>query len=790
MKKKPSYDGKKAMGGTSRNPKNWKKSDTELLGRSPDTGNGTPRTPGTGNGTPGDITKTPGTAPRPNRYAFKTYSGTADDEGKMLRQAITSILAPTHNKRDQHKFGRAWMSSGLTNKIHLRLQNEERTTRDLRTDLERIASEQHVQRSRDNPSTLRFSHDFLDKYDTSQDISTSSHNLLEIDDTTPDSPNLLETPDNSPEDNQTMEIKEKSPSDSEATGHPKEDGHRKRTEFTLTPTINNLTNDQHLSNETKEETKETELDYEAFVDELDNESQGTIDSLDNNSHIPTGPTEDSFQTATGDLHKTNRTIQHLQMEHDIKEMVATILNDAKETTIRNAIQQEVARALHDEELDIQQSQISITLGQQITMAASMEELLLKRMEKTKTEYKLLKQHQKELAETNDNLVQEIVQASDSLAQIKEEEQQIWKQHAQRVTDIDKAHRAAFDDMLEQAQTHSLATFEAKYQKGLERIRKTETITYRKSLSSTTDEYRKRLDASFDKHRIAMNQKSNDMETLANDLVENAPFEADKEISYVVNDAIREVTESITNIKEQSIAEWTSSTIPAKSLTPQIKQAVDYAMTQRQHEVVRLDEHILQRQMTIKELETTITQQQQGLTTFLQNSQHTFETTIQDIIERETGNNEGSTLNDLLTRETTSAVEQMVKIREDLKTTIDTHFLAKEKELTERMHAFESTQQNARHDDRNRTLNDAHVRPEYDANNLNHNPRTYSTPVQSEHHETNETPLEEEERKLPWNHTARTMRTSIQVMSNIHRFKREVIQHNLTADPRQDQLENF
>jgi hypothetical protein len=166
------------------------------------------------------------------------------------------------------------------------------------------------------------------------------------------------------------------------------------------------------------------------------------------------------------------------MEHDIKEVVATILNDAKETTIRNAIQQEIARALHNEELDIQQSQISITLGQQITMAASMEELLLKQMEKTKTEYKLLKQHQKELAETNNNLVQEIVQASDSLAQIKEEEQQIWEKHAQRVTDMDKAHRTAFDDMLEQAQTHSLATFEAKYQKGLERIRETETITYR------------------------------------------------------------------------------------------------------------------------------------------------------------------------------------------------------------------------------------------------------------------------------------------------------------------------
>jgi hypothetical protein len=239
MKKKPSYDSKKTTGGTSRKPKGWKKSDTELLDRSPDTEKGTP---GTGNRTPGttgNITKTPGTAPRPNRYAFKTYSGTADDEGKMLRQAITSILAPTQNK-DQHKFGRAWMSSGLTNKIHLRLQNEERTTRDLRTDLERIASEQHVQRSRDNPSTLRFSHDFLDKYDTSQDISTSSPNLLEIDDTTPESPNLLETSDNNtPADNQTMEIKEPPPPDSEAMGHPKEDGKR----FTLTPTINNLTND-------------------------------------------------------------------------------------------------------------------------------------------------------------------------------------------------------------------------------------------------------------------------------------------------------------------------------------------------------------------------------------------------------------------------------------------------------------------------------------------------------------------------------------------------------------------
>jgi hypothetical protein len=84
------------------------------------------------------------------------------------------------------------MSSGLTNKIQLQLQNKERTTRDLHTDLERIASEQHIQRSRDNLSTLKFSHDFLDKYDTSQDLSTNSPNLLEMDDRS-ESPDLLDT---------------------------------------------------------------------------------------------------------------------------------------------------------------------------------------------------------------------------------------------------------------------------------------------------------------------------------------------------------------------------------------------------------------------------------------------------------------------------------------------------------------------------------------------------------------------------------------------------------------------
>jgi hypothetical protein len=79
---------------------------------------------------------------------------------------------------------------------------------------------------------------------------------------------------------------------------------------------------------------------------------------------------------------------------------------------------------------------------------------------------------------------------------------------------------------------------------LDSIRKTETNNYRKSLSANTDEYRRRLDATFDKQRLAVNQKCSDMEELANALIENAPFEAEKEIGYVTKDTINDIKEAI------------------------------------------------------------------------------------------------------------------------------------------------------------------------------------------------------------------------------------------------------
>jgi hypothetical protein len=67
----------------------------------------------------------------------------------------------------------------------------------------------------------------------------------------------------------------------------------------------------------------------------------------------------------------------------------------------------------------------------------------------------------------------------------------------------------------------------------------------------------------------MNQKSSDMEDLANALIENAPFEAEKEIGYVTKDTISDIKEAIAIEKEKSIAEWTTRTIPIAILTPQI-----------------------------------------------------------------------------------------------------------------------------------------------------------------------------------------------------------------------------
>jgi hypothetical protein len=147
-----------------------------------------------------------------------------------------------------------------------------------------------------------------------QDISQStenSANLHELDDRS-QSLNLLET-EASPEDTRTTKLITNLQQDPAETDKLSQDGGRM--EFNLTPTTNHqpstinhqpstinhqpstilhLTNVQNLT----KETKEMELDYETFVNNLDNKTYGTVNSLKDDSLLTTGPTNKLFQTAT------------------------------------------------------------------------------------------------------------------------------------------------------------------------------------------------------------------------------------------------------------------------------------------------------------------------------------------------------------------------------------------------------------------------------------------------------------------------------------------------------------
>jgi hypothetical protein len=57
-------------------------------------------------------------------------------------------------------------------------------------------------------------------------------------------------------------------------------------------------------------------------------------------------------------------------------------------------------ALNEEEMDLQQKEVSTTLGQRIATVEAIEKLLDKRITKARTNYESIKNHQKELEEKN------------------------------------------------------------------------------------------------------------------------------------------------------------------------------------------------------------------------------------------------------------------------------------------------------------------------------------------------------------------------------------------------------
>jgi hypothetical protein len=124
------------------------------------------------------------------------------------------------------------------------------------------------------------------------------------------------------------------------------------------------------------------------------------------------------------------------------------------------------------------------------------------------------------------------------------------------------------------------------------------------------------------------------------------------------------------------------------LAPQINQAVNNAISQGEHTLGTVDAKIQQRQIEIAHLNELIDNRQQGFITFLDICRNNFESQIQAVIDRETSNTDGSTLNNILKTETTTAIEQMVKIQDEIKTDIKDHILSKEQDMYHRMDNLE------------------------------------------------------------------------------------------------------
>jgi hypothetical protein len=178
----------------------------------------------------------------------------------------------------------------------------------------------------------------LEQYDLSPSTETSpardnsaenSPNLLELDDI-PNLPTANEPSDSSknthigdttptPQDDEMEEDKDV-PEDRDTTPN-------------FTPTINNLTH---------EFLQETDLDDNT----LDNESytSGSLTNITADATLEPFQTEEapnkSFQTSTEELDKANQTLR----QHDITTMIMRIL---RETTIKDAIHEELTIALHD-----------------------------------------------------------------------------------------------------------------------------------------------------------------------------------------------------------------------------------------------------------------------------------------------------------------------------------------------------------------------------------------------------------------------------------------------------------
>jgi hypothetical protein len=114
-------------------------------------------------------TNTTRTIPQNSNTVYKTFDGTAGDEKRMLR-----------NAKAKKTFVKRLTSTNIRKKMNQRSMNEDRTAEELQHGLERITEPDHVQRNATNPSSLRYSTEFLNGFNAPKNIKDdASPNLLD-----------------------------------------------------------------------------------------------------------------------------------------------------------------------------------------------------------------------------------------------------------------------------------------------------------------------------------------------------------------------------------------------------------------------------------------------------------------------------------------------------------------------------------------------------------------------------------------------------------------------------------
>jgi hypothetical protein len=320
------------------------------------------------------------TAPTPSRKSlrgeFKSFGGTAQDEQQMLRHAIIHIL---NNKTT---YGRNWIASSIYNKTKLKVMNEDRSVDDLRNDIKRISSDQHVTQHPGNPSKLKYSREFLDEFQdpTTPEYSKDDDNaIIDSHEDTP-SPNFLEdvsiASPNLLNDNPPGQIEKDIKETTPPSYHP--------VPSQITPTIQNLATAKKTApfHKTTAGTTLTTPGHakELFPTEKVRDTARlahpeTIDEQDDidNDGLATGndPSIETQKTTEQDNDNSIDTAQRIldfQMTEHITNMMNRIISEDGSPIIKNLIEKALHDRLHDESLNTELDDKYQSLAQQIDLA--------------------------------------------------------------------------------------------------------------------------------------------------------------------------------------------------------------------------------------------------------------------------------------------------------------------------------------------------------------------------------------------------------------------------------------